>query len=455
MTSHLRQRSRGGNDEETLAKWTAPLARWQGRAQKGAGGVEYVPLAAKEDEDGLPEDASPSETNDLLPTSPSPSLSRPTRMALLAALLVAITAAIAIYHAPREPFRQFYRLRHPNPPPTRVGSRHFGPFYHGKGCNSTQLVASLARSRIRPDGASRTVYAHPEGLDPNDIHLDTFDFSFDLDGCPPPHTFSPRETCDLVSAFGGIYNRGDSLMRQFAQGLFMLLANSLDLVYAHKDGCQGTRIFTNGTFCKDHSILTSLDFAHVCPEQPFVMYDLVWRFTHERRDGENEPDYATPLLDSWHRFIDQLPPDRRRYSPIFVEATGIHYQWDFNATLAVHISPFIRNTSALIPRPIPFFSGYPAVPPNKPVQWLGIQGPEVTQKYNREMLAALEEVSPEGSIDGGWTMLQWYNVTDGAVSYDGTHYDYQVALERAQIFLNVLDAIWGEVVESGGLVVVD
>lgn len=151
-----------------------------------------------------------------------------------------------------------------------------------------------------------------------------------------------------------------------------------------------------------------------------------WRFTHERRDGENEPDYATPLLDSWHRFIDQLPPDRRRYSPIFVEATGIHYQWDFNATLAVHISPFIRNTSALIPRPIPFFSGYPAVPPNKPVQWLGIQGPEVTQKYNREMLAALEEVSPEGSIDGGWTMLQWYNVTDGAVSYDGTHYDYQV-----------------------------
>lgn len=53
MTSHLRQRSRGGNDEETLAKWTAPLARWQGRAQKGAGGVEYVPLAAKEDEDGL------------------------------------------------------------------------------------------------------------------------------------------------------------------------------------------------------------------------------------------------------------------------------------------------------------------------------------------------------------------------------------------------------------------
>ncbi|EGU11442.1 Glycoprotein gp2 [Rhodotorula toruloides ATCC 204091] len=451
MTSHLRQRSRGGNDEDALARWTAPLARWLGGAQNGARALEYVPLAAKEDEASSPDDTPAPTTEELPAISASSSLSRLTRMGLLATLLVSIIVAIAVYHPPLVQFRQLYRLRHPNPPPTRVGSRQFGPFYHGKGCNSTQLVESLARSRIRPDGASRTVYAHPEGLDPNDIHLDTFDFSFNLDGCPPPHAFSPREACDLVSAFGGIFNRGDSLMRQFAQGLFMLLANSLDLVYAHKDECQGTRIFTNGTFCKDHSILTSLDFAHVCPEQPYV----IWRFTHERRDGEAEPDYAAPLLDSWHRFVDQLPPDRQRHSPIFVEATGIHYHWDANATLAVHISPFIRNTSSLIPRPIPFFSGYPAVPPNKPVQWIGIQGPDVTQRYNREMLAALDEVSPEGSIDGGWTMLQWYNVTDGAVSYDGTHYDYQVALERAQIFLNVLDALWGEIVDSGGLVVVD
>ncbi|BGP27467.1 hypothetical protein JCM10295v2_006435 [Rhodotorula toruloides] len=381
------------------------------------------------------------------------SLSRLTRMSLLALSLLLIAATIATYR--QSHFQRVYRFRHPNPPPTRVGPRQFGPFYHGKGCNSNQLVESLARSRIRPDGASRTAYVHPEGLDPNNIHLDTFGFSFDLDGCPPPHAFSPREACDLVSAFGGIFNRGDSLMRQFAQGLFMLLTNSLDLVYTRKDECRGTRIFTNGTFCKDYSILTTLDLAHVCAEQPFVMYDLVWRFTHERRNGENEPDYATPLLDSWHRFIDELPPDRRRYSPVFVEATGIHYQWDANATLAVHISPFIRNTSSLIPRPIPFFSGYPAVPLNKPVQWVDIQGPEITQRYNREMLVALEEISPEGSIDGGWTMLQWYNVTDGAVSYDGTHYDYQIALERAQMFLNILDALWGEIVDSGALIVVD
>jgi len=48
--------------------------------------------------------------------------------------------------------------------------------------------------------------------------------------------------------------------------------------------------------------------------------------------------------------------------------------------------------------------------------------------------------------------MDWYNSTDGASSFDGTHYSYQVAMERAQVFLNYLDATWGEVVELGGLV---
>ncbi len=48
--------------------------------------------------------------------------------------------------------------------------------------------------------------------------------------------------------------------------------------------------------------------------------------------------------------------------------------------------------------------------------------------------------------------LDFYNSTDGASSFDGTHYSYQVAMERAQIVLNYLDATWGEVVAMGGLV---
>lgn len=48
--------------------------------------------------------------------------------------------------------------------------------------------------------------------------------------------------------------------------------------------------------------------------------------------------------------------------------------------------------------------------------------------------------------------FDFYNSTLGASSFDGTHYSYQVAMERAQVFLNYLDAAWGEVVELGGLV---
>ncbi len=42
-------------------------------------------------------------------------------------------------------------------------------------------------------------------------------------------------------------------------------------------------------------------------------------------------------------------------------------------------------------------------------------------------------------------------MTDGAVSYDGSHYSYQVNMEKAQTVLNLLDVLWGEIVAAGGL----
>ncbi|BGP51411.1 hypothetical protein JCM10450v2_007353 [Rhodotorula kratochvilovae] len=339
------------------------------------------------------------------------------------------------------------------PPATRVGPRHFHSLYHGRGCNSSELIAAVARSRIREDGPSRGNYTQPEGMDRNAFDLDAFSFSFDVDGCPAPHIFTPAEACDLVSAFGGIYNRGDSLMRQFTQGLFLLLANSFDLVYDHKDECAGDALFTNGRSCKSHSMFTSLDFAHVCQEQPFVMYDQVWKFVSDVGGSKDEPDdLVTPLLEKYHQFVDALPARRRQYSPIFVHATGIHYWWRTPQTLDVHLLPFLANASAAEPRPLAFFSGYPAVPSNKPARYAKKQSKANTQRYNDEIRAVLPEISPGEIYEGAWRMLEWYNVTDGALSFDGTHYAYQVAMERAQIFLNVLDTVWGEVVSHGGLV---
>jgi hypothetical protein len=70
-----------------------------------------------------------------------------------------------------------------------------------------------------------------------------------LEGCPAPHHFTPEETCDLLGAFGGIYIRGDSLMRQFSQGLYLLLSNSFNIVRDDHEECSGNQVFTNGKEC--------------------------------------------------------------------------------------------------------------------------------------------------------------------------------------------------------------
>lgn len=105
-------------------------------------------------------------------------------------------------------------------PPSRfkVGPRSFAPFYHGRGCNAEQFLTSFKAAVLRPDGRSKSKFDFV-GEDENELPpLDKFEFSYDMPGCPQPHFFTGREACDLLNAFGGIYLRGDSLMRQFAQG---------------------------------------------------------------------------------------------------------------------------------------------------------------------------------------------------------------------------------------------
>ncbi|GAA5979275.1 hypothetical protein JCM11641_001979 [Rhodosporidiobolus odoratus] len=336
--------------------------------------------------------------------------------------------------------------------PTRVGPRQYYGLYHGRGCSSRELIAAVGKSRAREDGRSRHEYSQPEGV--NELDMSNFEFSFDVEDCPAPHVFSPEEACDLISSFGGIFNRGDSLMRQFTQGLYLVLTSSFDQVGDEHEACSGNKLFTNGRLCKFHSIYDSRKLpGGTCPAA-VVLYDQVWNFasvTGEDMSYNEGADRQRLLLDGYQAFLDSRPSPQRNYSPIFVEATGIHYQWRVADTLSYHVLPFLANTSSTVPRPIPFFSGYPAVPANKPPEYLGVQGPEPTKRYNEEMEKALAELGEGNSWRGEWSMLEWYNATDGGWSYDGTHFDAQVAIERAQVFLNVLDAVWGEIVQQGGL----
>ncbi|GAA5891594.1 hypothetical protein JCM8208_007333 [Rhodotorula glutinis] len=369
-------------------------------------------------------------------------------------LLVIVSLFIFLALSPARPrlssaaLPSSWRNRPPALPRTRVGPRRFPPLYHGRGCNSSELIAAVGRSRIREDGASRFEYVPPPGRGPSEFDLDAFSFSFDVDGCPAPHIFSPAETCDLLSAFGGVYLRGDSLMRQFTQGIFLLLANSFDLMRVPMRKCVGEGIFTQGKACKGYSIFDSAELKTVCgkEDEPFMLYDQFWGF------GKEANTSASFLLGKYRDYVDALPERRKLYSPVFVLGVGIHSAWNVQETLDLHLSPFLEHASSSSPRPLAFFSGYPAVPANKPPTYLPRQGADNTQRYNADVRELLGKVSPGEASDGARTMLDWYGMTDGARSFDGTHYAYQVAMERAQIFLNVLDAVWGEVVERGGLV---
>lgn len=158
--------------------------------------------------------------------------------------------------------------------------------------------------------------------------------------------------------------------------------------------------------------------------------------------------------------------------------------------LDYHINPYLANTSSLTPRPISLWSAYSAPSTRKPKKFAAKQGSEAVKKYNGEVQDALTKVSPGEVAFGAMRSMDWFAATDGAYSYDGTHSSYIVCtkpsvepvfptepaftgqhgegdgqpLPRAtatssrltlplpQMLLNLLDTIWGEVVEAGGLV---
>jgi len=70
---------------------------------------------------------------------------------------------------------------------------------------------------------------------------------------------------------------GDSLLRQFAQGVFLLLTDSFSgLVQPGSERkCHGNGVFTNGKYCKFHEIFDTRKMKTVCGEDPFVQYDQV------------------------------------------------------------------------------------------------------------------------------------------------------------------------------------
>ncbi|KAK4702720.1 hypothetical protein P7C70_g3500, partial [Phenoliferia sp. Uapishka_3] len=390
----------------------------------------------------------------------------PSQRRLKLLLLLSVTLVTLIFLGPRsldtatlERYAGYrYSRTTKDPPPTRVGERKFKSLYHGKGCNSSELLVSLEQARISPNGATR--YERDSSTN-STLDLSRFSFSYELANCPQPHIFTPEETCDLLGAFGGVFLRGDSLIRHLAQSLFFLLTDSLDVVRDNHDHCMGESLFTHGRVCRFPSYFDMDERETVCGFKPSIKYEQVWRFnTAPQKRAVLKPlrygvdEYPSPSVPvgGLTEFLESVSPSRKSFSPLVILAFGIHFDFSLEEALDYHINPYLMNTSALTPKPVSLWSSYSAPSKRKPAKFLGKQGGAAVQKFNKEIQEALPTVSPGEVPFGALRSMEWYGVTDGAYSYDGTHHSYLVNMEKAQMLLNLLDTIWGEIVEAGGLV---
>ncbi|KAM0790413.1 hypothetical protein ACM66B_003294 [Microbotryomycetes sp. NB124-2] len=278
-----------------------------------------------------------------------------------------------------------------------------------------------------------------------------FRFSFNLPHCPQPHVFSKDEACDLLeNGFGGLYLRGDSLVRHLTNALFIILRDRRDGATADKalqQTCWGDRMFDDKKDCRHKALVNSLDPAlsaeRVCTGRLRLNYQA------ELCPTAGASSFLERLTD-WHKRGHWTT---RNVSPVVVQSFGLHCGMLPSIAAFGSLKPLLAYARTAFPRPLSLWLGIHAPGANKPPQFLDKQGHDPVLRYNFAVEQTLDDIQPlkEPLHDGRTGVLDFFGMTDGAESFDGTHYMYQVNMEKAHLLLNYLDVLWGEVRAAGGL----
>merc|ERR1711939_5820 len=324
---------------------------------------------------------------------------------------------------------------------TRVGPRSFAPLYPHTACSAHQLIDAVGLAHPRDDGPSRLPFVPANESDLAQVDLSALTFSFDPVGCPPLHVYSSEEALDLLSAFGGVLIRGDSIMRQLFQGLEISISETLDLSN-DPEQCNSERLFTSSKYCKSVSFNDTSEIT--LDRDPRIHYETIWGIDgdlewklHGGLAPEKVDKAKVNLIEEYDSFLSSVSEQQRRLSPVFIHSTGVHYDWRTEVLRDVHIVPFLNHTSTASPRPVSFFAGYTWPPHKVPGD---PQGGPPTARYNIAVRDVLQEINEGESVsEGRMTEIDFLNMTHGAIGYDDMHYSYQVAMERAHVVLNVLD----------------
>ncbi|GAA5972117.1 hypothetical protein JCM11641_002504 [Rhodosporidiobolus odoratus] len=315
-------------------------------------------------------------------------------------------------------------------------------------CTADELLASLKTAQIREDGASR----FPNFTQPHEVALEPIQWSFELGEldngkqCESMHVFSSEQACELLGSFGGVFATGDSFARHFHSAMLMLLRGRVDGAvrdFATTDDCRGELMFDDGKLCRQRVIQDTNVDTPVCGNVAQLGFVQTYR-----------PDHLS--FSNFREFRSRLPHRTQLYSPIYLTALGSHLDYNTSALVPDYFDSIFSTLSHVYPTPLNLFLGPHKPGSNQPKMFWHRQGPKKVKAFKNEVPMLLGERSWEREMyRGGARYIDYYEMSDGAVSYDGVHYSYQVNQEKVQIFLNLLDIAWGEIVAAGGMVVED
>ncbi|GAA5898487.1 hypothetical protein JCM6882_007794 [Rhodosporidiobolus microsporus] len=315
-------------------------------------------------------------------------------------------------------------------------------------CTADELLGSLRTAKIREDGLSR----FPNFTKPESIALAPFEWSYDFHELPSgkvcelPRVFKPAEACELLSSFGGVYLTGDSFIRHLHSALLMLLRGRNDgavVDYLETDDCRADMLFDDGKLCRQRVVADTDAQKEVCGGLASLMFVQTYK-----------PDKLS--FTSFRDWRERLSPRQQVYSPVYITGVGGHMNYDTSTLVPTYLDSLFSTLSHHFPSPLNLFAG-PHIPgTNQPKMFKERQGPHKVRAYREEVPLLLAERSKEKEMyRGAARYVDFYESTDGAVSFDGVHYSYQVNMEKTMVFLNLLDIAWGEIVAAGGMVASD
>ncbi|GAA5825057.1 hypothetical protein JCM11251_006079 [Rhodosporidiobolus azoricus] len=312
-------------------------------------------------------------------------------------------------------------------------------------CSSDDLLASLRTAKIREDGLSR----FPNFTKPESVALPEFKWSYDFGNLPSgkrcelPRVYKPEEACELLSAFGGVFLTGDSFVRHLHSALLMLLRGRVDGAvqdYLLTDDCRGDMLFDDGKLCRQRVTTDTDEQNEVCRGLASLIFVQTYK-----------PDSSS--FTSFRDWRERLSPRQQLFSPIYLTGVGGHMNYDTSTLVPTYLDTLFSTLSHHFPSPLNLFAGPHTPGANQPKMFRERQGPHKVRAYREQVQLLLAERSKERELArGGARYVDFYESTDGATSFDGVHYSYQVNMEKVMVFLNLLDLAWGDIVAAGGMV---